>query len=149
MTEPVLIRRADWQRDRESLREIRYRVFIEEQNVPESMEWDADDAAAVHLLAEVEQTGAVGTARVTSRGQIGRVAVLPAWRCRGIGRALVERLVDSAKSAGFSSVFLHAQTAAVPFYQSMGFTLKGQPFREAGIQHYYMQQQLTGQGDGF
>ena len=39
---------TDWAR----LSRVRRAVFIDEQGVPEDLEWDADDAGAVHLLAE-------------------------------------------------------------------------------------------------
>ena len=47
------LERADWSRDRdrEALRAIRTEVFVQEQAVPESLEWDELDAPSVHVLA--------------------------------------------------------------------------------------------------
>ena len=42
---------ADWQKDIAEIRRIRETVFIAEQAVPPELEWDADDATAVHFLA--------------------------------------------------------------------------------------------------
>jgi GNAT superfamily N-acetyltransferase len=54
-------------------------------------------------------------------GRIRRVYVRPAWRNRGIGRALVTALVDEARTH-FTCVRLRAENAgAARLYQSMGF----------------------------
>ena len=47
----IHVRIADWQKDHAALRSIRETVFIAEQAVPPELEWDADDASAVHFLA--------------------------------------------------------------------------------------------------
>ena len=47
----IHVRVADWQKDNAELRRIREAVFIAEQSVPPELEWDADDADAVHFLA--------------------------------------------------------------------------------------------------
>jgi len=55
-------------------------------------------------------------------GRIRRVYVRPAWRDKGIGRALVTALVDEARSH-FSCVRLRAENAgAARLYESLGFT---------------------------
>lgn len=41
------IRRADWARDRAALKALRRAVFIVEQQVPASLEWDGQDAADI------------------------------------------------------------------------------------------------------
>jgi GNAT superfamily N-acetyltransferase len=54
-------------------------------------------------------------------GRIRRVYVRPAWRNRGIGRALVTALVDEARTR-FTCVRLRAENAgAARLYESMGF----------------------------
>jgi len=54
-------------------------------------------------------------------GRIRRVYVRPAWRNRGIGRALVTALVDEARTH-FTCVRLRAENAgAARLYESMGF----------------------------
>jgi hypothetical protein len=66
------------------------------------------------------------------------MAVLPAWRDRGVGNAMLQALLRQARNAGRGDVFLHAQVDAVPFYQRNGFTAEGEVFREAGIPHQTM-----------
>lgn len=54
-------------------------------------------------------------------GRIRRVYVRPAWRNRGVGRALVTALVGEARTY-FSCVRLRAENAlAARLYESMGF----------------------------
>ena len=132
------IRRADWERDGEALRAIRTLVFVEEQSVPADLEWDVEDQHATHLLAEDAQGRAIGTARLLPTGQIGRMAVLAAWRGRGVGRALLEELLAISAKEGGPAAFLNAQSAALPFYARFGFTAVGEELMEAGIPHRTM-----------
>ena len=46
---------TDWRSHREALEAIRRRVFIDEQKVPEDLEWDAEDINAVHFIAQPPQ----------------------------------------------------------------------------------------------
>ena len=137
------IREAHWPEDEELLRSIRNRVFIQEQGVPAELEWDGRDESCVHVLAHEPHGEAVGTARMTRDGHIGRMAVLPAWRFKGAGSALLDALLQHARSRGLSQVYLNAQTYAVGFYQRFGFRPEGPVFREAGIPHRRMTLQLS------
>ena len=127
-----------WAADAPALQFVRRTVFIDEQRVPENLEWDAQDTQCVHALAR-DGTGApVGCARLLPDGHIGRVAVLAQWRGRGIGDALLGCLIDEARRRGHARVLLNAQTQAMPFYARHGFTAAGAPFEEAGIPHQAM-----------
>ena len=134
------LRRADWDRDRDALRTVRLSVFVREQGVPEDLEWDDADAAAIHLIA-LAGSGEepVGTARLLPTAQIGRMAVLPEWRGRGIGTALLRELVGIARQTRQRAPFLHAQVSALPFYLRAGFVPVGEVFEEAGIPHQRME----------
>lgn len=132
------LRRADWVRNGDALRQVRTRVFVEEQAVPSALEWDDDDARAIHLLAEDETSRPVGTARLIETGQIGRMAVLPEWRGLGVGSALLREMLRIAGESGCTAPFLNAQVSALPFYERLGFESVGEPFDEAGIPHRRM-----------
>jgi len=136
------IRLVDWSGAGDALRAVRQAVFIVEQSIPEAMEWDADDAICRHALAEDASGTPVGCGRLLADGHIGRLAVLSAWRDRGVGSALLERLVDLARSLGHSRVILNAQTQAMPFYARHGFAAVGDEFMEAGIPHQAMARSL-------
>jgi predicted GNAT family N-acyltransferase len=132
------IRQASWPEDRPLLRQVREAVFVEEQGVPLEMEWDDDDIMAYHLLALDSAQRPIGTARLLGSGQIGRMAVLPAWRRRGVGAALLTQLLQHAEATGQKHLFLHAQIAAEAFYAKAGFTSQGKIFHEADIPHRKM-----------
>jgi predicted GNAT family N-acyltransferase len=124
---------------------IRRRVFIEEQQVPEDIEMDADDAHAFHALAILDGV-AVGCGRMVEHGagevKIGRMAVLLDKRNTGIGAQILRFLIDRARARGFRKAILHAQLTAEGFYLKEGFTPVGGVFDEAGIAHRAMERQL-------
>ena len=138
MNKRWIVRRADWHANRAELQSIRRKVFVEEQRVPEDLEWDEEDARCQHVLAHAPNGEAVGTGRLLADGHIGRMAVLEPWRRRGIGSALLVTLLEIAREHRFESVRLHAQTHALGFYAKHGFTPVGDEFMEAGIPHYMM-----------
>ena len=132
------VRQADWERDRDALALIRMRVFVKEQGVPVALEWDGADASALHLLAFDLEQSPIGAARILPSGQIGRMAVLPAWRGRGVGSTLLREALRLATLPERPVPFLHAQTSALAFYHRHGFRAQGLEFWEAGIPHRLM-----------
>ncbi|MEW6414535.1 MAG: GNAT family N-acetyltransferase [Pseudomonadota bacterium] len=136
------VRLADWARDHAALAQVRRTVFIDEQGVPEALEWDADDAVSVHFLAALADGTAIGCARLLPDGHAGRMAVLPAWRGRGVGKALLAAVIDEARARGHRALALSAQVHAAGFYARAGFTAVGEPYDEAGIPHVAMQKTL-------
>ncbi len=130
-----------WERVSEHAYLIRKQVFIAEQGVPEELELDELDPSALHALA-YQDGQCVGTGRLVNLGngqaQIGRMAVLPNFRGQGIGREILERLLLAATAEGVSSLILHAQLTAMPFYEKLGFVGQGSLYEEAGIPHRNM-----------
>lgn len=139
------VRRADWhsEQDRETLRLLRHEVFVQEQQVPEALEWTGDDGDCLHALAFDAAGQAVGTGRLDPDGHIGRMAVRRAGRGAGVGRALLDFLVAEARRRGDREVHLNAQTHALGFYQRAGFEAYGAEFMEAGIGHRAMLKRLA------
>jgi predicted GNAT family N-acyltransferase len=136
----VKIRIADWQKDKDELTGIRQQVFIEEQQVPEDMEWDEYDDTSTHFLATLKDK-TIATARLKPDGQIGRMAVLTEFRNQGIGSKLLQFILQDAGRKDFKKIYLHAQLTAIPFYEKYGFTAHGEVFYEADIPHRKMQLQ--------
>jgi predicted GNAT family N-acyltransferase len=128
---------ADRSADRRAIESIRRGVFVEEQEIPEKDEFDADDACSVHVLARLNRDP-VGTGRLNPAGKIGRIAVVAGRRGQGIGSQILRDLLDAARQAGIREPFLHAQLQAVPFYEKFGFSREGEEFDEAGIPHVRM-----------
>lgn len=133
---------ADYQVDLADLRRVREPVFVEEQHVPLAEEWDELDPVCQHVIARDSTHQPIGTGRLTPQHKIGRMAVLPEWRGRGVGEALLLALVDRAKAVGLREVSLNAQVGALGFYQRFGFASYGERFEEAGIEHQAMRLSL-------
>ena len=136
------VRRAAWPVDQAALGGVRRRVFIDEQQVPEALEWDGLDDDAQHLLAESTDGAAIGTVRLLADGHIGRMAVDADWRGQGVGSALLTAVIDEARAAGLHEVFLHAQVSAIAFYERAGVVAEGKVFMDDGIPHRAMRRRL-------
>ncbi|MDP2824933.1 MAG: GNAT family N-acetyltransferase [Sulfuritalea sp.] len=103
---------------------------------------DEHDASCRHVIARDADGGAIGTGRLLADGYIGRMAVLADWRGKGVGRALLERLLEEAVLQEMRHLALHAQTQAAGFYRRFGFVEEGPEFMEAGIPHRIMVRSL-------
>jgi predicted GNAT family N-acyltransferase len=130
---------------------VRRRVFIEEQQVPESEEIDHHDAdpatvfTCLHVLACIDGRP-VATGRLLlgepDGMHIGRVAVLAEYRRKGIGRAVMLALHDLARFRNARCVTLAAQLHAIPFYERLGYVARGPVFLDANIEHRWMDRDL-------
>ena len=136
------LQETSWSRHAEELGRVRRKVFIEEQGVPATLEWDGDDPGALHLLAQAIDGEPIGCARLLPDGHLGRMAVLIDWRGRGVGQALLAAALRAARIRGHTLVQLSAQSHAVAFYVRAGFVSIGPVYEEAGIPHVSMQKSL-------
>ena len=134
----IRIEPASFETDRDAIYAVRKTVFIIEQAVPEEIEVDDHDPVARHVLAFLDGRP-VGTGRITQDGRIGRMAVLAECRGRGVGRAILDALIDIGQRAGAPRLFLSAQCHAIPFYEKSGFVAAGPVYQEAGIDHRHME----------
>ncbi len=139
----VQVRVASGDADMQGAFAVRHEVFIVEQDVPPELERDDADDSAVHVVASDGAT-VIGTARLTRDGEtrIGRVAVLPAWRRRGIAGLLLAALESEARRLGIAEVSLHSQTYVQALYERHGYAIAGPGFVEAGIDHVPMAKRL-------
>ena len=122
---------------------VRRAVFVEEQNVPESIDFDGSDTHFIHVLASDKNGRPVGTARINHKGKIGRMAVLKNYRRRGIGRKMIQELMNYGRKNSITEFHLSSQVTAVGFYKKMGFEPTGKQFLEAGITHINMKLKKT------
>lgn len=145
---PFTVSLVDWQQHGEALSQVRFTVFVREQGVPPEIELDtldADDARCIHAVARDSQGSTIATGRLILDGpipRIGRMAVLRAWRRKGVGTEILETLCEEARRRGYAQVLLHAQTHATAFYFHHGFLSHGMEFTEAGIPHQEMRRML-------
>jgi predicted GNAT family N-acyltransferase len=102
---------------------------------------DEFDSRSLHALA-VQDGEVVGTARLLPDAHVGRMAVLKAWRGRGVGSRLLKALIQAAQARGEQRIALSAQVHALPFYRAHGFQAEGPVYEEAGIPHQAMSRAL-------
>jgi len=137
------IKKCGWNSDKQQLSDIRREVFINEQQVPEELEWDEFDQSAQHVIALNQAGQPIATGRIKTDGHIGRMSVLKEYRQQGIGSAILLVLLDNAHQQNLKRVYLHAQVNAVPFYEKHGFIVQGKEFVDAGIAHKTMYKNLS------
>jgi predicted GNAT family N-acyltransferase len=124
------------------LRSVREAVFMREQGVPAELEWDGLDENSHHVLALSSHGQAIGCGRILPNAHIGRVAVMPEWRGKKVGSAILEGLLAYAAGLHYPEVDIDAQVQAVPFYERFGFVAEGEAFMDAGIPHRKMRLKL-------
>lgn len=89
-----------------------------------------ETAAAIYLVAELdgEIIGYGGTHIVIDESHITNLCILPEYRRRGYGHALMMALMDVSKDEGAEAVTLEVRVsnrAALHLYLGMGFTIAG------------------------
>lgn len=135
----ILVKKITEKAEKEIAFAIRKRVFVIEQEVDPSEEYDDDDEKSTHFIAYCNGK-ACGTARWRFKDKgvikLERFAVDREYRGKGVGAALVQAVVADLPLA--DKVMMHAQLHAIPFYEKNGFETYGPEFEEAGIRHYAM-----------
>ncbi|SFL54712.1 GNAT family N-acetyltransferase [Salibacterium qingdaonense] len=124
---------------------VRFQVFVHEQNVPEEMEMDEYDETGYHFTAYDDHLP-VGAGRlrfVDNVGKAERVCVLSSYRSTGTGRAIMEKMEQTAKNNGASGMKLNAQISAADFYKKLGYTVTSGEFYDAGMPHVEMKKTWT------
>lgn len=143
---PHTITPASWQLHHADLTKIRTEVFMQEQQVSATDEWDGLDEQALHFLVLSATGEAIGCARLLHETlnenrlwHIGRVAILKSFRNQGIGHQLMQFVIAYCKkTAPENNIYLHAQTERRHFYETLGFIAEGDEFMDAGIPHISM-----------
>lgn len=143
--------RVAGQQEREAAFAIREMVFVDEQQIDRSVEFDGLDDDTEHLLALLEGRSA-GTLRLRridqTSAKIERVAVLKEARGHHVGKALLKAALTRLEELGFREATLNAQTYALDFYRKLGFAAHGAVFDEDGIPHKAMRIELPRRAGG-
>ena len=138
----VDVRVATWDSLGREAGALRQQVFVTEQKIPADLEWDAADAVCLHAVAYNRLGVPLATGRLLDHvpgvAKIGRMAVQAPMRGSGVGRAVLDALLQAARARGDLEVLLHAQTSAAAFYRRAGFVPRGPEFEEAGLPHQEM-----------
>jgi ElaA protein len=126
---------------------LREAIFVVEQACVYH-ELDGLDKLAEHLVVSCGGT-VVACLRVLppgskgERARIGRVAVSPDWRQKGLARWMVTLAVECLRRKDpTSGIRLDAQTYLQGFYESLGFEACGHEYLEDGIPHVPMRMEM-------
>ncbi len=136
----IVCKRVENECELEEAHLVRRQVFIDEQNVPEELEYDEFDDTALHVICKVNEA-VVAAGRILffeEEAIVGRVAVLRKWRGKGIGYKIMEFLMDIAKAKGIRILSANVQINVQHFYEKLDFKPVGEFFLEAGIEHIKM-----------
>ncbi len=126
---------------------IRYAVFVDEQGVDATIEWDDYETVSEHVLL-VEKGRPVGTARVRVLDRAlkcERIAVRASDRGASWGEQLMGVCETIAHEHGLDACILHAQQRVADFYRRQGYDVVSEPFEEASIPHVKMRLHLDGE----
>lgn len=134
---------TDFESHREAIERVREAVFVVEQCIDRDEEFDDRDPLCTHVVVfHGPSEIATGRLDIELDGKLGRVAVLKEHRRQGAGDLVVRSLEQWARQAGQQRVWFHAQIAALPFYEKLGYQAYGDDFLEANIPHIKMQRKL-------
>lgn len=147
----MTLRTATGDEDLAAAMAIRRAVFVQEQEIPPEEEFDARDAEAEHLLIVDDDGTPVATCRVFAddgagdgTARLGRLAVLPRARRRGLASRMIAACEERARAAGATRMVLDAQVTAMPLYERSGYTGEGDDFDDgSGILHRTMVKALV------
>lgn len=140
----IIVKTAETEKELADVFSVRRSVFINEQNVPESIEIDEKEDQSVHFIAYKDQLP-VGAGRLRfsgNKGKAERVCVLSSLRNEGIGALIMEEMEQTAVQSGAAVMELNAQVQALSFYQGLGYETVSDLFYDAGIQHRTMEKNL-------
>lgn len=140
---------GDWADLQTDAATVRRAVFVKEQGIDESEEWDDDDARSHHVVLRSKAGLVIGTGRLIQPvgdatpnteqiGKIGRMAVIKSCRSTGVGQRLLTALLDEAKRRQMTHIRVSAQVAAKALYERAGFVAEGDVYDEVGIPHQAM-----------
>ncbi|MEM9214792.1 MAG: GNAT family N-acetyltransferase [Cyanobacteria bacterium P01_F01_bin.150] len=125
--------------------QLRYRLFYKVHGIAFDTIASPQEKHHQHLALVDEQTN-----QLLAYGQLGQnspnefqiyqMVVEPSYQMQGLGRRILETLVERAIAQGAIHLVLHARVTKVGFYQRSGFTAIGKvfPSPQTGVPHIKM-----------
>ena len=109
--------------------ELRWQILRAPWNQPRGSERDEHDEHALHALIVDAREHPLGTGRLhrldDTTGQIRYMAIVPHWRRKGLGSALLEWLEQRATEMGMKHIHLDAREEYAAFYRAHGYEDRG------------------------
>jgi len=139
MRDDFLVRLAEGPRDLASVREL-WREYWRSIDLPDDFQGFGEElrglpgvygAAGGALLIAIENTpqgtpaGTIALRRLNARaGEVKRLYLRPAFRGQGLGRHLLEHVIEMARTMGYEALYadtLPSMTEALSLYARFGF----------------------------
>ena len=102
------------------------------------------DTKGLLIVYEINN-GIVGSARLdvlNNSGIITRVVTDPKHRNSGVGKSLVEYLINESKNMKLHNLTLRCLATNCQFYEKLGFKIDGDSYLEGDNRYYNMQMQI-------
>lgn len=138
MGSPFTVSLVCWHDGEPLLRSIREAVSLHEQGISKKTLQDEQDENCRHALALSHRGDAIGCGRLLANGHICCIAVMPEWREQKVGTAIIEALINQARSLGYPRVEVDAPVSATSFFHGLGFAEQGEVFSKEGLPHIKM-----------
>ena len=126
---------------------VRIQAMMRKYQIPLDAEIDAHDGENCHYILALDDIYPVATCRWfevrNGVAEIGRVVVLPEYRGKHLGQAVVAEAEKWMREAGFRKVEISSRVDAAGFYEKMGyrFNENGKPHHDT-FQCVYMEKEL-------
>ena len=141
----VTVRKARDAAEVLAARDLRIRVFCDEQGVDPSLEVDGRDEEATQVVA-LDESGIIATCRLRypdpGACKLERMVVDARQRKLGVGGMLLDWTEEEARANGAKTMVLNSQLRAQAFYDSHGYEPEGETFMDADIEHIRMTKAL-------
>lgn len=128
------VSRVPWQQAEFLLKDVREKVFICERRIPKRIEFDRNDKQAFHMLVcdDLSQKP-IATGRISSSGEISRIAVLMEFRQAALDKVIMRGLFRIAEELSLDEVYINSPLENVGYFSEQKFSPIGAVFMEAGM----------------
>lgn len=102
---------------------VRKSVFVEEQNIPESKEFDGNDFTGTHILAKINNQ-TIGAMRIRYFGdfvKFERMAVLKEHRNQVVSEQIMQAGIDFVSQKGFRTIRGLCKKELLPRWEKSGY----------------------------
>lgn len=100
---------------------VRYQVFVQEQHISQELDVDGEDPEAYQVVIYAANAPVATGRMLMHEAQIGRIAVVPAHRKRGLSVAVLDELERYAAQCKLVSVKLTPHMDLLDYYRKRGY----------------------------